>query len=448
MSVTIKVTESVKRRQEGNDLYRKASAEGLAPVLKKSRLEGSMNCYTKALQTAYNDNDAAASAAKNYAKASGMLATSYLEDKDLKQAFHYYNEAFTHFNKSLVFGELSKSEEWKQDILESCRELYEEAVEYSSDLPRRNRLSILESLAGSFDRKMFYGDCYSEIAQICLKEAVTALSSKDFRSSLYSLKEMYRPIEIMKECGHVYLFQEAMVLEADYTMQMARTESLQALDSADAMIKDHLANSEDLNMDLVYTVIDKYRHAVVLTREIEIEVEAIALSRLGKLYDQVLKIQHRASTCFKKCIELAHALTPRVMTTEPWYKVATDTLLEYQKKTILYQESLKEEERQKYLKELEPEMKILNEARNSLFTKDVEFLLLVLEKFPPKVTVKIEEKGKLDKMQRCELKKVFQRIVVHYHPDRQHNSDIGMKWKILCGEITKMFTSIYEMYKG
>ena len=48
----------------------------------------------------------------------------------------------------------------------------------------------------------------------------------------------------------------------------------------------------------------------------QIELEAMALSHLGKVYDQVLKIRYRASSCFKKCLELAVTLFPRVLTTE------------------------------------------------------------------------------------------------------------------------------------
>ena len=45
----------------------------------------------------------------------------------------------------------------------------------------------------------------------------------------------------------------------------------------------------------------------------------MALSHLGKLYDQVLKIKYRASDCFKKCLELAATLVPRILTTERKY---------------------------------------------------------------------------------------------------------------------------------
>jgi len=38
-------------------------------------------------------------------------------------------------------------------------------------------------------------------------------------------------------------------------------------------LEQHFANETDMNMDLIYTVIDNYRHAIVLTREVEVLIE-------------------------------------------------------------------------------------------------------------------------------------------------------------------------------
>ncbi len=48
----------------------------------------------------------------------------------------------------------------------------------------------------------------------------------------------------------------------------------------------------------------------------KVEREAVAASRLGKLYDQVLKIKYKAKEYFQHCMQLAHSLTPRVFTSE------------------------------------------------------------------------------------------------------------------------------------
>ena len=42
-----------------------------------------------------------------------------------------------------------------------------------------------------------------------------------------------------------------------------------------------LEDSEDLDMDLLWLVVDAYKDAAVITREMDIESEAVALSRYG-----------------------------------------------------------------------------------------------------------------------------------------------------------------------
>lgn len=57
-------------------------------------------------------------------------------------------------------------------------------------------------------------------------------------------------------------------------------ESSIAIDAADQILSAAL-NEEDLEIELVWSAIDKYHEAVILTRERSIEQECIALSRLG-----------------------------------------------------------------------------------------------------------------------------------------------------------------------
>ena len=40
----------------------------------------------------------------------------------------------------------------------------------------------------------------------------------------------------------------------------------------DTLLENHLLEDTDLNMDLIYTVIDYYRHAMVLTRGVEVKI--------------------------------------------------------------------------------------------------------------------------------------------------------------------------------
>ena len=47
----------------------------------------------------------------------------------------------------------------------------------------------------------------------------------------------------------------------------------------------------------------------------------------------------------------------------------------------------------------------------------------------------------------AEMKKLYQKGVVHYHPDKVDVEKHGKKWKVLSEEITKFLTSHYESYK-
>jgi hypothetical protein len=43
------------------------------------------------------------------------------------------------------------------------------------------------------------------------------------------------------------------------------------------------------------------------------------------------------------------------------------------------------------------------------------------------------------------MKKLLQKAIVHYHPDKQAN--YPRKWQVLCEEITKALNALYCEYK-
>ena len=55
---------------------------------------------------------------------------------------------------------------------------------------------------------------------------------------------------------------------------------------------------------------------LLLARETDMEVEAIALSRLGSVYDKILKDKIHAKTYFRRSIQLAMSLHPRTFDNE------------------------------------------------------------------------------------------------------------------------------------
>ncbi len=92
-------------------------------------------------------------------------------------------------------------------------------------------------------------------------------------------------------------------------------------------------------------------------------------------------------------------------------------------------------------------MKLLEEAGVKYSNDDAGFLLYIYQTFPPKETTsKPPPEKDVKKMAKGskELKKVFQKAVLHYHPDKQDAEKHGKKWEVLCDEITKMLTGVYE----
>jgi len=195
---------STRWRTEGNEYYHAATKQnGIAPVLKRSKLQEAIKCYQKALNSAGSDLSAASSAAKNYAKASyELLQLCSSDDNEMKM--YFYRECLEHYNKALEYGEGCKSLEWLQQIEILYRELYNEVmvVCYEVFQTTPQRITLLESFCCVIGRgDTLYVDFSSQIANFWLTEACVALNEKDFRASLNALKEIYRPIEEVKRFG-------------------------------------------------------------------------------------------------------------------------------------------------------------------------------------------------------------------------------------------------------
>lgn len=202
-------------------------------------------------------------------------------------------------------------------------------------------------------------------------------------------------------------------------------------------------------MTLIFEVIDWFKQAVVLARNVEIEQEAIAESRLGYVYDKVLRITLRAKAYYTHCLELAESLKPRMFTACQWYKDCAATLLRYQEEARKRDEEEKSKERSGFLEEL---LKELEEIKGH---KDlaVELIKFLYTNYPPKNPS--WEKPSEDEMEDWEkletTSKAYKKLLIKalsvYHPDKVDEGIYGKKWKVLCEEITKMLTFHYESTK-
>ena len=78
----------------------------------------------------------------------------------------------------------------------------------------------------------------------------------------------------------------------------------------------------------------------------------------------------------------------------------------------------------------------------------MEFVKFIYKTFPPKNKEHTPPaKSEMEDLKHDEKKKVLQKAVLHYHPDKINVEKDGRKWQVLCEEITKEFTRKYESYK-
>ena len=97
---------------------------------------------------------------------------------------------------------------------------------------------------------------------------------------------------------------------------------------------------------------------------------------------------------------------------------------------------------------MKPELDKLKEMKDKWEESGDKFLMFVYEAHPPKITCKVPKRSNVIGQPKDKLKKLFQKAVINYHPDKQDVERFGMKWKVLSEEITKLLTNFYEVYKG
>ena len=152
----------------------------------------------------------------------------------------------------------------------------------------------------------------------------------DYKGTLSRMKNCYYHIEEAKKLANaehnVTSMEEALTLEKDVLYHTCTAESIQARKTGAQLLDWATQQQEELNVDLIWDVIDWYKQATILARELDIEQEAIALSYLGFVYDKVLMLQSRAKAYYMRCLQLAESLKPRTFFTCSWYQDCAATI--------------------------------------------------------------------------------------------------------------------------
>lgn len=105
-------------------------------------------------------------------------------------------------------------------------------------------------------------------------------------------------------------------------------------------------------MDMIWEVLDTYKASGLCCREKDIENEAVALSRQGRIYDKVFKVRSKAHEYYRRAFDLAQGLLPRDLTKLDWFKECKEALARFQEDVVREERERWEKEKKPYLQKM------------------------------------------------------------------------------------------------
>lgn len=449
-------------RNQGNEFFRQARSLNAneSPLQAKDLYERALSFYYQAKDKS-ETREEECSAAKNIGKAAWRIAEVLTKKEPQEKPeviIFYLHEAIKALCRAYDIGEEWKDAEWRGEVFETISVCLQEVIDVSEAFVDTDRkIAQLEKLAfiTSVDEASI--DLHMSLATLYFHDGTTKLQNGDYKKCLSRMTDCYQPIEEVKRLSkrgdnprvNYEMLNEAGVLEKDVFFHTCAAKSIQARMMGDEILQNALLEQEELQMTLIFEVIDWYKQAVVLSRNVDIEQEARAESRLGYVYDKVLKITLRAKAYYTHCFELAESIKPRMFTACQWYKDCITTLKKYQEEARQRDDEEKSKARAGFLEELSQELAEIGAHRDLA----VELIKFLYTNYPPKTPTwkkpTDEEMEDWDELETTSkrYKRLLIKALAVYHPDKVDEEMYGKKWKVLCEEITKMLTFHYESTK-
>mmetsp|Transcript_396 Transcript_396/g.1278 ORF Transcript_396/g.1278 Transcript_396/m.1278 type:complete len:449 (+) Transcript_396:77-1423(+) len=435
-------------------LYREATNEGLAPVLRRHRLNMAIQAWNKCNVDITGTIDA--NLARAHARlvmlkapaAGGRIGEEFM--LAISERRFHCKRSLEHFEAAFKFGKSNAK------FFDAYASSFVLLVTLQSESPLSEQLK-LESAALALPLPL-QPDGMFHVADAVWKAGIKALESGEWWPALKAFCEAERPIIRATE-----LCQKSPALRSSFdlklqelydsnTLHMIIAEGRQAIAAGDSLINAAVADSEQIDMEGVWSGLDKYSEAAVLGHGRDIETEAIAIARRGKVYAKVFRNESLARPLLVHATALAASLAPRSFHGVYWYEACTKQLKKYQDASATADERAKERERQAILKsqeatrkKLKPELDDLNRVAKDL--KVFALLKHICEKYPPRVDPAKAE-ALVKNATSDTIKKVLVQMQTHYHPDTNPESKYGCEWHVLCCEIAKHLNGKYNCLKA
>ncbi|KAI5071892.1 hypothetical protein GOP47_0014143 [Adiantum capillus-veneris] len=131
------------------------------------------------------------------------------------------------------------------------------------------------------------------------------------------------------------LLVEVEELQHSVHVHLCICEAMQAVALGDKYLSDALMDSEELDMERVKDSLDCYRQASLATRELDMETEAVAVSRIGKVYSDVLSLPNEAHKYHFQALRLALTVMSPSIGRAEWYRYCLAKVKAHQEEVVV-----------------------------------------------------------------------------------------------------------------
>jgi len=425
-------------REKGNDIYRKTEVN--KNKLENSEYQASLELAIISYKEGLSNSPSLTEEAflfKNIGFVAKKIALSFQDEIDLEKAMYNYQLSVECSCRAIERGF------YKGDI---------DSIEYSvlsciDDLIQLKKeigwLYKIENICNKIPKgleKLKVSSLVS-IAKASFNTSVPLLENNNCQESVMYLRLCdsfcKKALKIIESSVGIIVTEEFEELMRSVKHHKILLEAIAMTKKGDEHTLVALEDSDILSVDTVWIAIDYYKQAISLLKGKELEYEAIALGRLGRIYHKIIKNDEKARLYYHTCMELA--ITKGIAQKENFLLVA-EALKALQHAAAQKEELEKEQKTQALRTCLAPKLQALEEASRGTTLELICFIAknhpppdITLTPIPPKVESRDAEKTFLLKFCR------------HYHQDKQQ--DKSSEWLFLAEEISKYLNEKLEMLK-
>lgn len=445
------MSQSEKIRNEGLKCFHRATQVDANSSPAKARIffEQALCLFYQAKEIAEDGKDELL-AAINIGETAWRIAHLRHENETI---FFYLHEAIKGF--LVAYNHTERRAEWGPELVQKLASCYQKVITMTKSLGSLDqKIAQVEKLCTVNTFVEMASDIQLILATLYYYDGVSSLGNGNYIKCLKRMNDSNQSLGEVRRLGEWLArtqLEEEIALQCDVRCYFRLASSNKALSLGDELFELALQEEENFGMELIPDVIEWYKQAVNFAREINIGLvhEAIARSRLGEVYDKVLKNTDLAKVHFTKCLELVEALKPQTFFLDPWYNECIAALKRYQDEARAREEEEQQKSRAVVKEKLADVLKDLKDHNSDA----ISFIKHLYLKYPPMLSSRVkpgeEDMKKWDSLviRSKEYKKLLLNTLRSYHPDKAGENERGKEWEVLCEEITKMLNLHYESVK-